>query len=281
MRTDGEVSIAIAVAPTARRAWDANCRRVAGAPKAAFSLIEMIGVLAMMAILASVIAPSAMKMMDLAAVRAEEETLKNLAREVVRYVRDTGDVPTGADWVTKLQSYSELNAGELTNNKRQRARVFLFDATTQRAMFLSVMSPNATLGVPTTVSSQNFQRIWDTADNQIPTTQSWAGWSAWNAVPNSHQHLVIQRIHLGKELQTFPIVLVHSGSVGARYEVIPSSAGIVSLPVGAIPVPLTLRAGQRVNLYASPMATTPAYTYVVSDSGKTLEFTSDNRWTAK
>ncbi|MGC4072600.1 MAG: type II secretion system protein [Nibricoccus sp.] len=258
--------------------------RFTSGSRTAFTLIEMIGVMAVMAILAAVTVPNVLKTLDMAAVRAEADSMRNLSAEVQRYTRDIGTAPTEANWSTVLQSYSELSPAELLTNKRQRDRVFLADTTTNRAMLLSVMSPNTNLALPATVSAANFQRIWSTADNAIPSSTSWSGWTAWNGVTNSHQYLVIQRINLGAELQTFPVVLKQSGTVAARYEVIPvnaSSGTVVPFAVGASPVTLTLRSGQRVNLYPTASGGSPSYTYVVSNMGKTLEFMSTNFWAAQ
>ena len=52
-----------------------------------FTLIEMIGVLAIMAILAAVITPNALRTLDRAAIRAEADTLHNLGDQVKNFLK--------------------------------------------------------------------------------------------------------------------------------------------------------------------------------------------------
>ena len=63
-------------------------------PNDGFTLIELIGVLAIMTILAGVIAPNALQSIERAAIRAEHQTLANLGEQVELYLRDQGALPT-------------------------------------------------------------------------------------------------------------------------------------------------------------------------------------------
>ena len=56
-------------------------------PDRGFTLIELIGMCVIMTILAGVIAPNAMKSIERAAIRAEDQTLTNLGGQVELYLR--------------------------------------------------------------------------------------------------------------------------------------------------------------------------------------------------
>ena len=91
--------------------------------QAGFTLIEMVGVLAIMAIMAAVIVPNAIRSMDRAAVTAEQQNLSTLGSQVALYLRDQGVAPTPANWTTALANYAGLSPADLATNKRNVARV--------------------------------------------------------------------------------------------------------------------------------------------------------------
>lgn len=178
--------------------------------RAGFSLIEMIGVLAIMAILATVIVPNAVKSLDRAAIRAEGTNLANLGESLKLYVRQNAAPPNAANWTTQLGAYADLNPTELAVNKRNEARVFLLDPASTpapRVLLLSVMRTGLTL--PTTATTAQFDAIWNTADGVVPTASNWPG--GWNAVANSADYLVIGRVNLTPiyltDLQTYAFTL--------------------------------------------------------------------------
>jgi prepilin-type N-terminal cleavage/methylation domain-containing protein len=250
---------------------------------AGFTLLEMIGVMAVMAILAATTVPSVLQSIELATVRSEAKTLESLVPHIQRYTSNNTTLLSSSNWTTQLSNYTDLSSNDLLRNKRGRTRIYLMDATTNRAMILSVVSPKTALALPTSLSSANFALVWDTPDNVIPTTVSWSGWNAWNGVRNSEHALVIQRIHLGNELQTFQLTINNAGSGTPQFEVIPlgaTSGSRVSLPAGSLPQSVPARTKQRVNLYLNSSATNPMFSYVVSNTPKTFTFNGTN-WTAQ
>jgi type II secretory pathway pseudopilin PulG len=168
----------------------------------AFTLIEMIGVLAIMAILASVLVPNVLRSMDRAAIRAEAETLKALGEQTKQYLRANGTAPTAANWTTTIGTFADIAPIDIATNKRAMARVYLLEptiapATAQRAMILSSMRIGLALPTATNIATAaQFQRLWQTADNAVPSSASWGGWNAWTAVANSGEYLLIERINL-------------------------------------------------------------------------------------
>ncbi len=243
----------------------------------------MIGVLAIMAVLASVVAPNVFRSVERAAIRAEEETLKALGGQAKLLARETGAPPTGNGWAAELAAYSDLSANDVGKNRRGLSRVLILDRATnpsERLMILSSMRGGLTLPSNASVNTAlRFQEIWDTPDGSVPPATSWSGWSNWSAVANSGDSLVIERVNLApvfrQDLRPFTITLNNQSGAAASY-VIVSASGVsgsaVNVGAGASVVLSGLRARQRVNLYRAAGGSVLDYSYVISDSGKTFDF---------
>ncbi len=242
--------------------------------RAGFSLIEMIGVMAVMAILASVLAPAGLRSLERTAVRGEASTLKELSEQIRLYARDSAALPGAGTWTTDLTGplrYSSLNAAEILTNKRQVNRLYVVDAPNSRAMIISSMRTGVNLPTYAQVSA-NFQTVWNTAAETVPAS---AGWNAWNAA--NVEFLLIERVNCRRELQAFPITLKNSTpatpGTTVTYLTVPlSGSGAISGPItSGNQVTLQLRTGDRINLYRPPGATLD-YTHVVGSRGATFEF---------
>jgi len=257
-----------------------------------FTLIEMIAVLAIMAILAAVVTPNVLHSIEVTAVKAEAENLRSLGNQVGLYLRDNGVLPTEGNnnWNNQLAVYSSLNAADILTNKRQNVipiaqwvpRVFVVDpiAANQRAMLISSM--RYPVAIPSLANLKaNFAGIWNTAENTVPPG-AWVGWGAGPApLLNNIEYLVIERINLSpiyrNELQPFSVTLNHLGAGTVSYRVVPVSGAPTfgTLTSAAPNVTLSpLRSRDRVNLYSDPLGTVLKYSYVVSNSSKTFDYTT-------
>ena len=227
-------------------------------PRAAagFSLIELIGVLAIMAILASVIAPNTLRSLDRAAVNAESRTLDNLGEQVKLCLRANGTAPTAANWTTTVGSFADISPADIATNRRRINRVYITDPATnptQRVLILSSM--RAGLNLPTAANintAVRFQDIWQTVDGALPTSASWSGWTAWAAVTNSTDYLLIERVNL----------VLANGTVQTA----------VNLPAGSTAILTNRRPRDRLNLYRAASGATLDYSYVVNIAGRTFDF---------
>jgi prepilin-type N-terminal cleavage/methylation domain-containing protein len=255
----------------------------------AFTLIELIGVLAILAILASIVAPNVLRSIERAAVQADTESIRGIGEQLKLFLRDQGTLPTSANWTTQLAVYSEMSPTDLATNKRQMTRQMIFDPATvpaERALVLSSMRTG--LAVPTSGNINNaarFDQVWQTADGDIPPTSSWNGWNAWNAVANSADYLVVQRVNLlpvyRNELQSFTVSMNNVSAAGGGGGAVSSysidfangtSQSAINIPVGSTVSLTTLRPRDIVHLYDAPGGGSLAYSYVVSTSGKTFDF---------
>lgn len=167
--------------------------------QAAFTLVELIGVLAVIAILASIIVPSMVRTMDLRSANSEAETLATLVDHVrVEYQR-TDALPTAANWSSDLTRYAEMPADAIETNHRLGSRVYIPEpvADPVRALILSSLHHNLALPDDSDITTTTaFDEIWDTLAWQIPPTSSWSGWSAWHNRSDADLYLVIDRVNV-------------------------------------------------------------------------------------
>jgi len=158
----------------------------------AFTLIELIGVLAVIALLAAALVPVVIRQMDRIAGEQESAALKSLGnalQQSIMRVRSSGQhyIPGIPDWVATIAAELGANVSDVTINGRQQPRFFLIDpnwqiggryggqsytqstagtvlATNLRVIFLSSIGQqltNMSSGVQTT---NDFNAIWDWND---------------------------------------------------------------------------------------------------------------------
>jgi prepilin-type N-terminal cleavage/methylation domain-containing protein len=251
-------------------------------PAAAFTLIELIGVLAIMAILASVAVPNALHAIDRAAASAETQTMANLGQEVKYYLRDQGVAPTAANWATALAAYADLSPAGVAANSRNPARVYVADpagAPPQRVLLLSSLRGGLDLPPAAAIDPAAFQQIWQTPDGTVPDPSSWPGWNAWGAVAGSGAFLVIERVNLAPvydtDLQSLTISLNNRGPATVSYNLVQPDGtiqGSVDVPAGGT-VTLSHQVPRvQLNLYKTGGGVALNYSYVVSTTGKTFDF---------
>ncbi|HEX3728896.1 MAG TPA: prepilin-type N-terminal cleavage/methylation domain-containing protein [Opitutaceae bacterium] len=247
----------------------------------AFTLIEMIGVLAIMAIMAGVIVPRALHSIDTAAISAESQTLANLGGQIPLYLKDQGAAPTAANWTTALAAYAGLSPTNLSANSRHVNRVYLADPASnpsQRVMILSSM--RASLRLPAAINgAAAFQTIWQTADGAVPDPSSWNGWSRWANVAQAGDFLVIERVNLlpvyETDLQSLTLTLNNRGAGTTSYNLVLADGtgqATVNVAPGGTVILSNQRPKVRLNLYRAAAGGGLDYSYVLSTTGKTFDF---------
>ncbi len=133
-----------------------------------FTLIEIIGVLAIMAILAAVIAPNVIKQMQAARQDAEEESLSRLADGLTNYVLENRIIPqsgygSGA-WSANIASQTDLPEKDIYQNDLNCARRYWFDPSTN----LNGLSDGSASYDQNTVSAANLAG-YTTGSTAAPT----------------------------------------------------------------------------------------------------------------
>src|SRR2546425_6792980 len=81
----------------------------------AFSLIEMIGVLAVIAILAAVLAPALIRQMDKLAGDQESAALKSFSDALQQSIMRKRYIPSATDWATNVASELGVDIAAITN----------------------------------------------------------------------------------------------------------------------------------------------------------------------
>lgn len=251
--------------------------------RAGFSLIEMIGVMAVMAILATVLVPNALKSIERSAVRTEAETLRNLGEQAKLYLRDAATMPTAANWNTVLGTYASLSPAELLTNRRQMNRVYVLDpvAANQRALLISSMRTGVAPQTAAFIGANGtrFSDVWNWNTSGSPFAAP-GGWGAWNAA--NIEYLVIERINFAPvyrtDLQAYTVSLRNLGTGTTSYRLIRANGSTVvgNISAGTSVALTSLYARDRVELYKAASQFTLDLTYVVSTTGKTYDFNGTN-----
>ncbi|HVK59589.1 MAG TPA: prepilin-type N-terminal cleavage/methylation domain-containing protein [Candidatus Kapabacteria bacterium] len=175
----------------------------------AFTLIEMLAVVAAVAFLAAALLVPMIRQLDAIASRKETETLKAFVAafrsHITRAVPKA--VPAASDWATTIATQLGLQMSAVTNNPRGLRRVFLVDPALQlgsvratnlpynfnittytgftnppvspRLLLISSLSaplPNSLVsGVGATSGTNAFNNLWSTPEGQLPTGWVWGG----------------------------------------------------------------------------------------------------------
>jgi prepilin-type N-terminal cleavage/methylation domain-containing protein len=272
-----------------------------------FTLLEMIGVIAVMAILAATITPNALRMLDRAAVRAEVDTLHNLGEQTKLFLQAKGWAPglnptlPAPTWDQDLGTFADISSADIVTNKRQIARSYIYEPAVlppKRALLLSSMRTGLALPVAANLNTTAlFDNVWNTADGTVPLAGgSWAGWAAWRATLNGNagDYLIIERINLASiyntDLQSLTITLNNKGSTAVSYNLVladGTSQAAVNIPAPVLPSTTTVvilsnrRPKERINLYRSAAGVNLDYSYVLTttSSGKTFDFNTATNWT--
>jgi prepilin-type N-terminal cleavage/methylation domain-containing protein len=276
-----------------------------------FTLIELIGVMAILAILAAVIAPNILQSVDAAAVRAERETARNLATAVENFVRRNRVLPTEENpavvlpalpaWASEIGSSAGLSVTDVAFNRRSQRRVYLIDPAPprRRVIILSAMD-NQLVAPPAEPlprqlninTAARFDQIWTTPDGAVPPNSNWAGWAPWNARARG-SFLVIQRLNLDNvfrtDLKNLRVALSNQGPTPTHFRVL--YAGTVTpgawmaLPSASSAIleaasGYDLYPGDQIDLSAAAVvnaATVPNYRHILRSSDTSFVF-KDGIW---
>lgn len=181
-----------------------------------FTLLELIGVLMVMAILATIMVPPFIERMKMAAAEHESADLQQLAQGLKNHILRNKHIPDEMDWAQVTATELGLQVGDVDTNSKGSPRVYLIDpafrigaidgvlpytqtssgsvvepaAGSWRLIILSSLDPAKLIPVSSgVIDAASFAYIWNAADDEVP-----AGWTGpWL---NHGVDVRIQRINL-------------------------------------------------------------------------------------
>ncbi len=195
------------------------------AGNAGFTLIEMIGVVALVAIMAAIITPNLARKISSSAGEREDKMLEVLGEGVMSYIRTYQVIPGANSWITNVAAVTGLSSNEVRRvnvSDAASARVYLVNfafqpstasgggfadpvwtqtaagattVTSPRILIISTHKSSLTLPVTSgrAASQAAFDAIWDWTFD--PATKAPpGGWpSAWSG---NGEYLHVERVNL-------------------------------------------------------------------------------------
>lgn len=216
-----------------------------GLREPAFTLIELIGVITVFAILATLLLTSLTKAADTHAGKKESASLQLLSDNLEQSILRTRTIPTYTNWASAIAVELGINVEAVRTNARNQPRIFLIDPAlrvgdSQHGLpYIQTVSgsvvtngsgkigpPNSprliilssigralpallTNGIP---SANDFTNIWNSTDGTVPAAPVFANWAGIG------DDLKVQRIDLSSRFVHI-LLGVYSSPAGARYSI--------------------------------------------------------------
>lgn len=173
-----------------------------------FTLVEVIGVLAIIAILASFIAPNVINQLIAAKRDAEDEQLATIARGIELYIRQTRSFP--ATLTALSPDYVAMSLGQLTTNPNGFLRYYFLQPN------ISGFA-NATGLSTTALADARFLIITHLAQNANPSITTDANFETWWSTDETGTpDLKIHRGHVG---HLFHLLSLSANGAGGSYTI--------------------------------------------------------------
>lgn len=203
----------------------------------AFTLIEMIGVLAVMAILAAVLVPALLKEMDKAVADQETATLQSFSTALQNNILRNRSIPSETNWADTIAAELGMNVSDVATNIRHQPRIFLIERSgwfaTNAAAYvqnsggastnagrLMILSALGSVNVPFTSGRPNltdFRYTWNSRVGTVPDVGIWTGWQRNSGGQGDPNDVLVQRINLGSSF--VHLLLNNSDPTNAPYSI--------------------------------------------------------------
>ncbi len=249
-------------------------RRIGG-----FTLIEMIGVLAIISTLAAVLVPNVVKSVDQAVMEAEGKDLGALADALDVYTSSQKRIPNAAGWVAALAGVTSMSSNKVDLNERGFRRGYYVDPRFFTATATAFAGYTQTNGQTTVPFSPRIMLVSDLTRNApaAPTTAAafnavWDQTAAATVVEGARVR--VQRIHLGSWF--LPVLLTNQFTSAVGYRI--DAGGAVSLPAvsagGGTGVTRYLLKGSQVSLQKPPFPSGALERAVLVTGARELSYVS-------
>lgn len=183
----------------------------------AMSLVELIGVLAILGVLVAVLVPSAIRILDRLASEKETAVLSSLGEAFRNGILRTRQIPIADSWASNIAAEAGMDLTAIAQTPRRTQRAILFDTGGWLTTGLPYRQTNgappglidrpararmmlvSSLGAPLPVSLNNsdplmtaseFDQLWNAPDSSILATTIWSGWGGRS------DDLKVQRVDL-------------------------------------------------------------------------------------
>ena len=173
-----------------------------------FTLVELVGVLAIMAILASFIAPNVINQLRSARRDAEDQQLSNIAQGIKLYLRQTRSFP--ASLAVLSPDYVPVSSGQLTNNANGFLRYYFLQPNISGYTNVAGLAPSA-------LADSRYLLITDLTQNANPTITTEAEFEAWwNTDETGTPDL---KIHRSQVSHLFHLLSLSTDGAGGSYSI--------------------------------------------------------------
>lgn len=224
-----------------------------------FTLMELIGVMAIVSIMAAVIAPGVFKVIDANIGDAENKNIKALAGALEDSITETKRIPhqNTTEWITATAAYVDLPTSEIEFNARNFRRRIYIDPqffTTSNTTFTGYTQTSGLAQAPVSPRIMLVSDLTRNAPN--PPTSNAAFSTIWDQTSGASvvegPKVKIQRLNLAPLFHR--VVLVNSNTQQPAYSIEAGSASPVPPAVGAVDGNITryLLENSNLKLYADP-----------------------------
>jgi len=173
-----------------------------------FTLVELIGVLAILAILASFITPNVINQLRGARRDAEDQQLVNIAQGIELFIRQTRSFP--ANLAVLSPDYVPVSSGQLNNNANGFLRYYFVQPNISGYTNVAGLDPAA-------LADSRFLLITDLTQNTNPTIITDAEFETWwNTDETGTPDLKIHRGHVG---HLFHLLSLSADGAGGSYDI--------------------------------------------------------------
>lgn len=244
--------------------------------------MELIGVIAIIAILSAVIAPNLFRGIDAAFAKAEEENLANLVAALRMYSEQTNRIPSAAatDWASAIASRIDVPEADVQANRRSFRRALYFDPRFFTSTDSSFPGYQQTSGLTSPLVSPRAILVSDLTRNAPAAPTTSAAFNAiWDQDPSAivleGPKVYLQRINFRSMFHR--VVLNNQHTIQPAYGLGTGSQNAIPAAVGGIDGTLTryVMGGTELRLYRGPFPGGALETSSLVDAVKSYRYTTD------
>lgn len=250
--------------------------------QAGFSLMELIGVMAVMAILAGTLTPNIADSINQAYSDAEQQNLVSIGDSLKHYIVEQKRIPTAnpAQWVPAIATDSGFTTEQIEFNHRDYRRRLIFDPrffTTTDTVFPGLTQNQ---GLATAPVSPRVMIVSDLTRNVPAVTNSTAAFNdIWNQTNTPElvesDNVIIERINLSDKFHR--VIFSNQNTAQPFYQLEAGANTAIPAAVGGLDGSLTrfIIHSTRISLYANPFPTGSMQQMTVLQNSLGMRFETD------